>query len=235
MNLLRYLANLGYGSRREVARRLRDGHVTDAGGRPLGERDDVRHADVRVDGEPLDPAPGMLLMLHKPVGMTCSRSDAGPVVYTLFPPRYLRRKPPLSSVGRLDKDTSGLLLLTDDGDLLHRIISPRAHVTKLYEATLAEDLRGDEAALFASGTLQLRSETRPLAPATLTVLGSRHVRLAVTEGRYHQIRRMFAATGNRVLTLHRMAVGELTLGDLAPGQWRLLDRAEREAVLPPKV
>ncbi len=230
MKLLRHLANLGYGSRREVTQLLRDGRVTDTRGRILGARDAVRHADVRVDGEPLDPAPGMVLMLNKPVGMTCSRSDAGPVIYTLFPPRYLRRKPALSSVGRLDRDTGGLLLMTDDGSLLHRVISPRAHVTKIYEAELAADLRGDEAALFASGTLLLRSETRPLAPATLTVLGPRRVRLAITEGRYHQVRRMFAATGNRVVTLHRLAVGNLVLGSLAPGRWRQLACREIDAI-----
>lgn len=230
MKLLRYLANLGYGSRREVARLLRDGHVTDAQGRVLGGNATVAHDTVRVDGQRLDPAPGMLFMLYKPVGMTCSRTDAGPIIYTLFPPRYLRRKPALSSVGRLDRDTSGLLLLTDDGKLLHRIVSPRAHVAKVYEAQLADPLRGDEADLFASGTLVLRSETRPLAPSTLTVLGPRRVRLAVTEGRYHQVRRMFAATGNRVVALHRAAVGNLVLGDLAPGQWRQLDGADIDAI-----
>lgn len=226
MKLLRYLANLGYGSRREVTQLLRDGRVTDAQGERLGADDRVEHAAIRVDGESLDPAPGMLLMLNKPTGMTCSRADAGRVVYTLFPPRYLRRKPALSSVGRLDRETGGLLLLTDDGDLLHRIISPRAGITKIYQATLAEDLRGDEGALFAGGSLMLRSESRPLAPATLTVLGPRQVRLAVTEGRYHQVRRMFAATGNRVVALHRVAVGGLSLGDLEPGAWRQLGADE---------
>src|SRR3546814_215925 len=117
--------------------------------------------------------------------------------------------PVLSSVGRLDRDTSGLLLMTDDGALLHRIISPRARVVKVYEATLAEDLRGDEAAVFASGALILESDTAPVAPAQLEVLGPRHARLAMTEGRYHQVRRMFAAQGNHVLTLHRVSVGGL--------------------------
>jgi 16S rRNA pseudouridine516 synthase len=103
-------------------------------------------------------------------------------------------------------------------------------VAKLYEATLSGDLRGDEAALFASGTLMLESETTPLAPARLQVLGPRHVRLAVTEGRYHQVRRMFAATGNRVETLRRVSVGGLALGELPPGQWRPLAPAEIERI-----
>lgn len=223
MKLLKLIANLGYGSRKDVAWMFREGRITDADGEVLYADDTVEPARIRIDGEPLDPPPGLVLMMHKPLGVTCSRKDAGRVVYDLLPPRYRVREPGLSTVGRLDRDTSGLLLLTDDGALLHRIISPKAEVAKIYEATLADDLHGDEAALFASGTLLLESETTPLAPATLETLGPRHARLTVTEGRYHQVRRMFAATGNHVETLQRVAVGALTLGELAPGAWRALD------------
>lgn len=222
MKLLRLIANLGYGSRKDVTALFRSGRITDAAGEVLYADDDVAHADVRIDGEPLDLAPGQLLMLHKPVGYTCSTRDQGRLVYDLFPPRFALRKPVLSTVGRLDRDTSGLLLLTDDGALLHRIISPKAGLAKVYEVELAQDLRGDEAALFASGTLLLESEKTPLAPASLDVLGPRQARLTLTEGRYHQVRRMFAATGNHVEALHRSAVGGLTLGDLAARQWRVL-------------
>ena len=97
-------------------------------------------------------------MLHKPVGYTCSTKDPGRIVYDLLPPRFRLRSPLLSTVGRLDRDTSGLLLLTDDGALLHRIVSPKTHLPKVYEATLANDLRGDEAEVFASGTLLLEAE-----------------------------------------------------------------------------
>lgn len=230
MKLLKLIANLGYGSRREVAWMFREGRVTDADGEVLYADDQRPHACVRLDGEPLDPPPGLLLLMHKPLGCTCSRKDAGRLVYDLLPPRYRRREPALSTVGRLDRDTSGLLLLTDDGALLHRVIAPKSQLTKLYEATLAEDLRGDEAERFASGTLLLDGETTPLAPAQLQVLGPRHIRLAVTEGRYHQVRRMFAATGNRVLTLHRVALGGLTLDGLLPGAWRALQPDEIESL-----
>jgi 16S rRNA pseudouridine516 synthase len=226
MKLLRAIANLGYGSRRQVQQMFRDGRITDAAGELL-YADDVRDLrEVRLDGEPLDPPPGLVLMLHKPVGVTCSTKDAGRLVYDLLPPRFRLRDPIVSTVGRLDRDTSGLLLMTDDGGLLHRIISPKHHVPKVYEATLARDLRGDEAALFASGTLMLDSETTPLAPATLEVVDARHARLTITEGRYHQVRRMFAAVGNHVEALHRSRVGGLGLGDLEAGQWRALDEAE---------
>jgi len=223
MKLVKLLANLGYGSRKDVAWMFREGRVTDADGEVLYADDKVEHARIRLDGEPLDPPTGLVLMLHKPLGVTCSRKDPGRVVYDLLPSRYRLREPALSTVGRLDRDTSGLLLLTDDGALLHRVISPRAEVAKIYEATLADDLRGDEAALFASGTLLLESETTPLAPAMLDVLGPRHARLTLHEGRYHQVRRMFAATGNHVETLQRVAVGALALDALAPGEWRALE------------
>lgn len=226
MKLLKRIANLGYGSRKEVTRMFREGRITDAEDEVLYADDVVEHDAVRVDGEPLDPPPGLVLMLHKPTGYTCSTKGAGRLVHDLLPPRFRLRDPGLSSVGRLDRDTSGLLLFTDDGALLHRIISPRANVMKVYRATLASDLRGDEAALFASGALMLESETTPLAPARLDVIAPREARLAIGEGRYHQVRRMFAAVGNHVVTLHREAIGGLALGDLPPAQWRALDADE---------
>ena len=222
MKLVKLLANLGYGSRKDVMALLRNGWVTRADGSELGADDAVEHGDVLVDDEPLDPAQGMILILHKPVGYTCSTKDTGRLIYDLLPPRFRLRNPVLSSVGRLDRDTSGLLLMTDDGALLHRITSPKAELPKVYEAVLASDLRGDEAAIFASGTLMLESETQPLAPAILAVIEPRRVRITMVEGRYHQVRRMFAAVGNHVQSLHRVSIGGLGLGDLESGAWRLL-------------
>lgn len=232
MKLRRLLANLGYGSRKEVILMLRNGWVTDPHGRPLGAEDEIDPALVRVDGEPLDPLPGMLIALHKPIGFTCSRRDAGRLVYELLPPRFARRNPALSSVGRLDRDTSGLLLFTDDGSLLHRIIAPRKHLAKVYMVELSEDLSDDVGALFAAGTLKLDGENRPLLPAQLEMLSPRRVRLTLYEGRYHQVRRMFAAVGNHVTALHRSRIGGLDLDalDLAAGAWRVLD-AEQQARL----
>ena len=230
MKLVKLLANLGYGSRRQVQWLFREGRVTDAAGDVL-YGDDVRDpADVRLDGEPLDPPPGLALMLHKPVGYTCSTNDAGRIGYDLRPARFRLRSPLRSTVGRLDRDTSGALLMTDDGALLHRIISPKAVVPKVYEATLAQDLRGDEAAIFASGTLMLEAEKTPLAPAALDVIDARHARLTLTEGRYHQVRRMFAAVGNHVDALHRSRIGGLSLDGLPAGQWRMLSSADIEAI-----
>ena len=226
MKLVRLIGNLGYGSRKDVTAMFRAGRITDASGEVLYADDKVAHADIRIDGEPLDPPAGLLLMLHKPVGYTCSTKDPGRVVYDLLPPRYRLRSPSLSTVGRLDRDTSGLLLLTDDGQLLHRIVSPKAHLAKVYEVVLASDLRGDEAATFASGTLLLESENTPLAPAAMETVDPRHARLTLIEGRYHQVRRMFAAVGNHVETLHRSRIGGLSLDGLPPGEWRALDAAD---------
>lgn len=223
MKLLRLIANQGYGSRKQVAAMFREGRITDAAGEVLYADDVVEHQQVRVDGEPLDPPAGMLVALHKPVGYTCSTRDQGRIVYDLLPPRYRLRSPLLSTVGRLDRDTSGLLLLTDDGPLLHRIVSPKWRLPKVYEATLAEPLRGDEAGIFASGTLLLESEQEPLLPATLEPIDTHRARLVLHEGRYHQVRRMFAAVGNHVQALHRSAIGGLDLGALAPGEWEQLD------------
>jgi 16S rRNA pseudouridine516 synthase len=227
MKLVKHLANLGYGSRKDVQRLFREGRITNAAGEVLYADDPLDHDDVRVDAQPLDPAPGLLLMLHKPVGYTCSTRDAGRLVYDLLPPRFRLRQPVLSTVGRLDRDTSGLLLLTDDGQLLHRIISPKARLPKVYLATLAEDLRGDEAALFASGTLLLEGEKAPLLPAELEVQGARSARLTLHEGRYHQVRRMFAAVGNHVAALHRERLGGLALDGLPGGEWRMLGEDDR--------
>jgi 16S rRNA pseudouridine516 synthase len=146
----------------------------------------------------------------------------GPSVYGLLPPRWQRRNPTVTTIGRLDKDTSGLLLLTDQSALVHRLTSPKHKVPKIYRATLDADLPPQLAELFASGTLMLRGETAPCAPAELRVLGPRDAELTLTEGRYHQVRRMFASQGCEVLTLHRVRFGHLELGELAPGTWREL-------------
>lgn len=226
MKLVKLIANLGYGSRKQVMGLFREGRITDVDGEVLYSDDQVPHERIRIDGETLDPPVGLLLALNKPTGYTCSTRDLGRLVYDLMPPRFRLRQPVLSSVGRLDRDTSGLLLFTDDGKLLHRIISPKSNLSKTYEATLDRPLRGDEAALFASGSLMLEAETTPLKPARLEAIDGTHARLSITEGRYHQVRRMFAAVGNHVQALHRSRIGGLELGGLEPGQWRPLDAGD---------
>jgi len=226
------LSSMGYGSRKEMARMAMAGGITldaaallDVSKRiPVTPDLPIR---MTIDGEPLDPVAGLVILLNKPLGMTCSHKESGKLVYDILPARWRRRDPAISTIGRLDKQTSGLLLLTDDGDLLHRIISPKRHVRKTYRAKLARPLNGSEAALFASGDLMLEGEDKPLAPAELNVVSQTEALLSVTEGRYHQVRRMFAATGNHVEELHRERLGGLSLPDgMAPGQWKLLNEDE---------
>ncbi len=232
----RLLANLGYGSRREVtdlvSRRqvLRDGEVVrDAGVRiPITADLPTR---ISVSGQPLDPPAPLTLLMHKPLDVVCSHREPGRSVYELLPHRWRARDPALSTIGRLDMDTTGLLLITDDGPFLHRVISPRNHVAKRYVATLARPLTGKENDIFAAGTLMLEGEKEPLAPAILELCSTHEARLTITEGRYHQVRRMFAAVGNHVLTLHRDRIGALELPvELGAGAWRVLTQPEQAAI-----
>ena len=230
------LGSMGYGSRTEMARLGKAGGIvldgadlTDVSKR-IAVTPDLP-SRMEIDGRPLDPVPGLVMMLNKPLGMTCSRKEDGALVYDVLPERWRRRDPAISTIGRLDKQTTGLLLLTDDGDLLHRVISPKRHVAKVYRATLARPLNGTEADIFAAGGLVLEGEDKPLSPAELEVLSPTEARLTVTEGRYHMVRRMFAAVGNHVDGLHRERVGGLALpDDLAPGEWRLLDQDQIDLI-----
>jgi 16S rRNA pseudouridine516 synthase len=226
------LSSLGYGSRKEAQAMCDQGRVQ------LGAEildDASRRVDpalVRLDEAPLDFPDGLLVMMHTPLGLVCTHdAREGPRVYDLLPERWQRRDPKVTSIGRLDKDTTGLLLLTDDGKLLHRIIHPKSGCLKVYHATLDRPMVGGEAALFASGTLQLQGETKPLLPAPLEVLGPNEALITLHEGRYHQVRRMFAAAGNHVLTLKRISIGGLKLpADLPEGEWRILTPEELAAV-----
>ena len=220
MKLVKLLANLGYGSRKEAQRLIRSGVVTDDTGTVLGDSDLLPHERIRVRGEELDPPSPMVLILNKPDGYTCSTEDPGDTIYDLLPPRYAQRNPGLNPIGRLDKDTTGLLILTDDGKLLHKIIHPKSGCLKVYHVLLDRPLEGHEGELFESGTLVLNSETKPLLPAKLEVLGDKEALVTLHEGRYHQVRRMFAAAGNHVLTLKRISIGGLRLpDDLEEGEW----------------
>lgn len=244
LRLDRLLANMGYGSRKDIDALVRSGRVvldgapvTDSGARVAVSP--ALSARMMVAGERLDPPPGLALLLHKPLGVTCSHKEAGPLVYGLLPPRWRIRKPAISTIGRLDKETSGLLLLTDDGGLLHRVIAPKSNIAKRYRVTLDRPLRGDEAKVLASGTLMLEGEDKPLLPVLMEniptntlatgpetpsgVHGGPVVSVTLTEGRYHQVRRMFAALGNHVVALHRDRIGGLDLpADLAPGRFLIM-------------
>jgi 16S rRNA pseudouridine516 synthase len=217
------LANLGYCSRREARSMVAAGLVT-IRGEPADDFDTkVDPADVRVADEPLDHPDGILIALHKPLGLVCSHDEReGANIYSLFPDRWRRRNPQITSIGRLDKETSGLLLVTDQSALVHRLTSPKHKVPKIYRATLDRDVSAEWIPLFAGGTLRLDGEEEPCAPATLKIVSPHEAELTLIEGRYHQVRRMFAACGATVLALQRVQFGDLTLDGIAVGQWREL-------------
>lgn len=227
------LSSLGYCSRSVARSWIKSGAVTVRGEVLEDVNGKANPPDVLVDGLPLDHPDGVLLLVHKPLGLVCSHDDReGPNIYTLLPDRWRRRNPPVTSIGRLDKETSGLLLLTDQSALVHRLTSPKHKVPKVYRATLDRDLTADLIPRFASGNLLLPEEDKPCAPAELRLLSAREAELVLTEGRYHQVRRMFAAQGFTVLSLHRTRFGDLALENLPVGQWRELpldffERGER--------
>ena len=230
MRLDRFISQAAGLSRSQARALIRRGRVTVAGrsvrnaGFPLAEGQ-----SVELEGRAMALPQSLYLMMHKPAGLlSATRDDQQATVLSLLPPPLARR---VHLVGRLDKDTSGLLLLTDDGAWSHRISSPRHHCAKTYVAELAEPLPPDAEDSLVRGVL-LRGEKSPTRPAALQRLGQTRVRVTITEGRYHQVRRMVAALGNRVTRLHRETVGGLQLdAALAPGQWRVLTGDEVRAVI----
>ena len=217
------LSALGYCSRREAMAFVKEGRVKLGG--VVVKRSDQRvdSALITVDDEPLEAPDGLLAMLHKPVGYSCTHSEEeGQNIYELLPSHWPERNPAVTSVGRLDKDTSGLLLVTDIGSLVHRYTSPKSEIEKTYLVEVDRELDPSLIGIFAKGDLMLRSEDKPCLPATLEIVSSQTARLTITEGRYHQVRRMFASQGWHVEKLHRERFGPYVLGDLAEGEWQML-------------
>lgn len=229
MRLDRFVSRSSGLSRSEVRRLLRGGAVS-VDGRVVTAADLMvaEHNRVLLDGRPLS-MPGLrYFMLNKPAGVVCATEDGRhPTVVSLLEEP---RRETLHPVGRLDMDTTGLVLLTDDGQWSHGITAPRRHKDKRYRVTLAEPLAADAIARFEQGLL-LHGESHPTLPARLEMVSPTLVCVTLREGRYHQVKRMFAALGNHVIALHREAIGGVVLDPaLAPGQYRLLSAAEIEVL-----
>lgn len=223
------LSSFGYCTRSQAAGWVRAGRVVVSGQVAVAVNQKARPEEVRVDGEALECPSGILAMLHKPAGCVCSRdAREGPSVFDLLPARWSRRNPPVTTVGRLDKDTTGLLVVTDRGELVQRWTSPRHKLPKVYEVQVDRALEPGLVLVFASGTLLLEGEMKPCAPASLEIMGERTGRLCLFEGRYHQVKRMFASQGYGVTSLHRSRFGNLTVDGLAAGQWRHISTEEVE-------
>lgn len=218
MRVDQLLSRYGYCSRRE-ARMWCNAERVSLNGKPLRFSDKVDVHQVLVDDEHIDYPDGLFVLLHKPVGYVCSHEQSeGLRVYDLLPEQWQRREPKVVSIGRLDKDTSGLLIVTDQSEWVHRLTSPKHHVQKRYIATLDKTPEADLVEQFAAGIL-LKHESKPCLPAVLEILDQRRVAVSLAEGKYHQVRRMFAACGYHVDALHRTDVGNWSIGSLAEGEW----------------
>ncbi len=240
MHLQDILYAQGFGTRRVCAGLIQQGHVlvrpsaqapwvscTDA-----GADFEYEGLQLRVQGMEWVCHRRACIMLHKPAGIECSQKpSAWPSVYTLLP-APLRQRPNkgavqgVQAIGRLDQDTTGLLLLTDDGQLIHRLASPRHEVPKVYEVTLKHSGEEKLCEKLLAGVV-LDDDPRPVRAAQCELVAPLHLRLTLTGGKYHQVKRMVAAAGNRVEALHRSRIGGLALpADLEPGQWRWLEAAD---------
>lgn len=218
------LSRYGYCSRSEARAWLKQGRVTLDGKAVQSPSDKAPPDRLLIDGEQVEKPGGILAMLHKPMDYVCSHDPKeGPSVYDLMPAQWLQRNPVVTTIGRLDKDATGLLLVTDVGELVHQWTSPKHKVPKLYEVIVDNDLPPGLTELFASGTLMLEDEDKPCLPAKLEITGPREAQLEIIEGRYHQVKRMFASQGCTVTRLHRSRFGDLTLDSLELGKWKFLE------------
>lgn len=237
------LFSQGFGTRRVCAGLIQQGHVT-VNGQPVDDAGALfvtEGLQFSVQGVSWPFQTQAYVMLHKPAGTECSQKpSAWPSVYTLLP-APLRQRPQkgavqgVQAVGRLDQDTTGLLLLTDDGAFIHRMSSPKKHVPKVYEVTARHPVTRAMVDQLLAGVV-LDDDPSPVRAAACEVTGEHSLSLTLTEGKYHQVKRMVAAVGNRVEGLHRSRIGGLTLpADLAPGQWRWLTPEDLELLKPSKV
>ena len=232
MTLADMLFSQGFGTRRVCAGLVEQGHVTFGGvlqSDPL-TRVDAEGAYFTVQGVEWPYTERAYLLLNKPAGYECSHKPGRhPSVYTLLPAPLRQRgggaAAGVQAVGRLDQDTTGLLVLSDDGQFIHRLTSPRHHVPKVYEVTTAFDVTPEQIRQLCEG-VRLDDSPKPVCAAAAQRVGEFHLQLTLTEGKYHQVKRMLAAVGNPVAALHRSRMGSLALDDLPPGKWRWLTADE---------
>jgi 16S rRNA pseudouridine516 synthase len=231
MDLESILFKQGFGSRRQCRTLIFEGRVGVAGSvrTDAGEDFAVDDLTFEVDGTPWRYRERAYLMLNKPAGYECSREPQHhPSVFSLLPVQLATRG--VQCVGRLDEDTTGLLLLSDDGQFVHAYTSPKRKVPKTYVATTRHALDERQLQALTNGVL-LHGEKTPIAAAAVRMLGDNQLEITVNEGKYHQVKRMIAAAGNRCEALHRARIGALALPDtLAPGAWQWLDDASLQAL-----
>jgi len=217
------LSSLGYCSRREAKDWIKKGRVRHLDNCALKTSLKVDPHQILIDDEPLDHPQGLLVLLNKPAGFVCSHeSREGSTVYELLPPRWLNRNPRIETIGRLDKDTTGVLLFTDQGPINHRWTSPKHHVDKRYHVTTDLPISKELIPEFASGNLLLDGESKTCRPAALSLISENTAHLSLVEGKFHQVKRMFEHFGLTVTRLHRESFGQYVLHDLDEGKFQIV-------------
>ncbi len=218
------LSRYGYCTRRETRAWRRQGRLSLRDGSPIKNvSQKVSPQDLLIDEQPIEHLEGMFLILHKPLGYVCSHTaPVGENIYELLPELWMLRNPHPTTVGRLDKETSGLILVTDIGGIVHRWTSPRHRKPKVYEVTVDAPLRKNLIKRFAKGDILMEGEEKPCLPAELEFVEENKAILTIYEGRYHQVRRMFKHFNYEVVALHRSRIGDFELGDLQPGEFTAL-------------
>lgn len=234
LRLDKLLGNLGYGTRKEVKKLIKDGAVTVDGSMAddSGMHIDPETQEVSINGKRVSYRKYIYLMMNKPAGVISATEDTRErTVLDILPEEYLAFSP--APVGRLDKDTTGLLLLTNDGQLAHKLLSPKKHVPKVYHADILGMVTQDDVEKFKNG-VELDDGYKTL-PSRLTIIeqGSESkIEVEIFEGKYHQVKRMFESVGKRVLTLNRVSMGPLLLDEnLELGEVRELTETELQSLL----
>ncbi|MBT3250955.1 MAG: pseudouridine synthase [Candidatus Marinimicrobia bacterium] len=222
----RLFSRLGICHRKDIQLMLRDKRILFQGMPVKRNNQKVNAEDILFDGAKIQHLFRVAVVFNKPLGLICSRLGSD-IIFDVLPSAWINRNPPVNSAGRLDKDTSGIIIITDDGELNHKLTSPKYGLTKTYELDTAHPFQGNEPELFKNG-IQLRGEKQLCKPAELEITSERNAVLKINEGKYHQVKRMIGAVGNRIVSLHRSHIGTLGLGDLQPGQWRDLENEDMQ-------
>ena len=219
------LSSLGYGSRKEIKQMINSCVVTSAGAIIKDNTQVVNPRNIKISNKSIKYYSGVNVILNKPIGYVCTRKSIENSIFKLFPNQWILRRPKVNTAGRLDVDATGIIIITDDGKLLHRIISPKNKVSKVYRVKLEKVIKSNYKSFFESGECIIKSESKPCKPVQFKKIGNNTAELELIEGKYHQIKKMFSVLNNTVIELNRIKIGNLRLNGLKLGQWReLIDK-----------
>ena len=223
----KFLSSKGYGSRKEIKEAIKNKMISEDNVIIENFNSLVNPRKVLVKGEKVEFYDKINIVINKPKGYVCTRSGINSI-FQLLPKIWLNRKPKVNTAGRLDKDTSGMLIITDDGNFLHKIISPKYKLSKVYKVKVEKKISINVKQIFESGGLIIKNEKKPCKPVLFNQIDSFNVILTMHEGKYHQIKKMFSMCDNKVVELSRIQLGSLSIENLKLGTWRELTEKERK-------